>query len=112
VGEEGYQISKGEAYTVAASGVRGALYGAYAMADAFEQKREPRTGVSRPALPVREWWSSAFQANFNLPLGGAFDRPIEEISSIVSRTIAEAPRYGINTLQLMGRAGEGGIDVS
>jgi len=67
---------------------------------------------TKPHFKIREWWSAAFQANFNLPLGGAFDRPIEEISQIVSRTIHEAPRYRINTLQLMGRAGEGGIDLS
>src|SRR5262249_14289927 len=85
---------------------RGALYGAYALADGAT------TISTSPHFPIREWWSAAFQANFNLPLGGAFDRPIEEISAIVSRTIQEAPLYGINALQLMGRAGEGGIDLS
>ncbi|MEO7652096.1 MAG: hypothetical protein ABIZ80_16655, partial [Bryobacteraceae bacterium] len=100
---------------ILASQPRGALYGAYALADRFAQDRRLPQSLeitSAPYFPIREWWSAAFQANFNLPLGGAFDRPIEEISAIVSRTIHEAPRYGINTLQLMGRAGEGGIDLS
>jgi hypothetical protein len=105
--DEAYELRRrGDALTVIASSKRGLLFGAYAAAGgAADGRYEPRFGI-------REWWSAAFQANFNLPLGGAFDRPIEEISSIVRRTIHEAPRYGINTLQLMGRAGEGGIDLS
>lgn len=94
--------------TIRAATPRAALYAVYALA-----RRIPDKPVrSKPYFPIREWWSAAFQANFNLPLGGAFDRPIEEISAIVSRTIQEAPGYGINTIQLMGRAGEGGIDIS
>jgi len=109
LGDEGYSIERqGNRWTVSANSSRGSLWGAYALAEA----PTPRPGVSKPYFPVREWWSAAFQANFNLPLGGAFDRPIEEISAIVERTIREAPKYGINTLQLMGRAGEGGIDIS
>lgn len=100
---EEYRI---EGTTISASTSRGLLYGAYAFAAGRG------AGRSRPRFPIREWWSAAFQANFNLPLGGAFDRPIEEISAVVSRTIREAPLYGINALQLMGRAGEGGIDLS
>ncbi len=106
---EEYSIEPGERRVVVrASTPRGLLYGAYALAERVPD----RPMRSKPHFAVREWWSAAFQANFNLPLGGAFDRPIEEISAIVSRTIQEAPRYGINTLQLMGRAGEGGIDLS
>ncbi len=111
--DEGFVLEKrGAGYVVRASTPRGALYGAYAVAEAMEGSRPARMGASAPAFKVRQWWSAAFQANFNLPLGGAFDRPIEEISAIVRRTIEEAPRYGVNAIQLMGRAGEGGIDVS
>lgn len=107
VAEEGYRLTReGPRWIVEARTPRGLLYGAYALLE------QPAEGVHNPYFPRREWWSAAFQANFNLPLGGAFDRPIEEISAIVRRTIHEAPRYGVNTLQLMGRAGEGGIDVS
>ncbi|MBI4874609.1 MAG: hypothetical protein HY822_08250 [Acidobacteria bacterium] len=112
-GDEGYRVeSRGGRQVVQASAPRGALYGAYALAEAVERRTPVPRGVRKPAFPVRQWWSAAFQANFNLPLGGAFDRPIEELSAIVRRTIDEAPRYGVNALQLMGRAGEGGIDVS
>jgi hypothetical protein len=103
--EEYWIEPAGRRAVIRASTPRGLLYGAYAFADNGPLRSKPR-------FAIREWWSAAFQANFNLPLGGAFDRPIEEISQIVSRTIQEAPRYGINTLQLMGRAGEGGIDLS
>ena len=113
LGEEGYAIDRqGERWLVSANSSRGSLWGAYALADALDRGATPHQGASKPYFAVREWWSAAFQANFNLPLGGAFDRPIEEISAIVERTIREAPKYGINTLQLMGRAGEGGIDIS
>jgi hypothetical protein len=105
--DEAYEVQRrGDAVTVSASTDRGLLFGAYAAAaGAANGRYEPRS-------PIREWWSAAFQGNFNLPLGGAFDRPLEEIPAIVRRTIHEAPQYGINTLQLMGRAGEGGIDLS
>jgi len=106
---EEYSVTPDRAtITIRAATPRAALYAAYAVA-----RRVPdRPLRTRPYFPIREWWSAAFQANFNLPLGGAFDRPVEEISAIVSRTIQEAPGYGINTIQLMGRAGEGGIDMS
>lgn len=109
VPSEGYAITPGSTdIAIHAATPRAALYAAYAVA-----RRIPDQVVrTSPYFPIREWWSAAFQANFNLPLGGAFDRPIEEISAIVSRTIREAPGYGINTIQLMGRAGEGGIDIS
>ena len=104
---DGYRIRTSAGGTeIAASNARGILYGAYAFTESTADRTEA------PRFAIREWWSAAFQANFNLPLGGAFDRPIEEISAALSRTIEEAPRYGINTLQLMGRAGEGGIDLS
>lgn len=112
-GSEAYSIKAAHPkYVIAAASPRGALYGAYALADRLERGERPQSGLFTPRFAIREWWSAAFQANFNLPLGGAFDRPIEEISAIVERTIHEAPRYGINALQLMGRAGEGGIDLS
>lgn len=112
LGAEGYRLRRDNAqYSVAASGARGLLYGAYSLADELEHGSF-QAGEFVPRFADREWWSAAFQANFNLPLGGAFDRPIEEISAAVERIIREAPAYGINTLQLMGRAGEGGIDVS
>ena len=109
LGQEGYAVRSPS--LIEAQGERGALYGAYALAAAFETHESLR-GEFIPRFPYREWWSAAFQANFNLPLGGAFDRPIEEISGIVEAIIRKAPAYGINALQLMGRAGEGGIDLS
>ena len=116
LGDEGYSLqAAGSRYIVSAHGDRGALYGAYALADALENHgslQPAQEGIFRPRFRYREWWSAAFQANFNLPLGGAFDRPIEEISQVVEKIIKQAPRYRINTLQLMGRAGEGGIDAS
>jgi hypothetical protein len=115
IGAEAYRIRfMGSGPEVASGGSRGILYGSYALAEEMETKGgvRPIDRISVPRFPIREWWSAAFQANFNLPLGGAFDRSIEEISEALSRTIEEAPRYGINTLQLMGRAGEGGIDLT
>jgi hypothetical protein len=109
VGQEGYAFShRGGRAVITANSPRGILYGAYALAERGARLPE---GVSRPRFPVREWQTAALQGNFNLPLGGAFDRPIEEVAGIVSRTIREAPRYGMNAIQLMGRVGEG-IDVS
>jgi hypothetical protein len=109
IGAEGYAFESG---AVVANSSRGILYGAYALAEALERTgRLPEPRVSKPYFPYREWQTAALQGNFNLPLGGGFDRPLEEISAIVRRTIHEAPRYGMNALQLMGRVGEG-IDVS
>ena len=112
LGSESYRLQHdGTQYSVAASGARGLLYGSYALADELDHNSF-QPGEFTPRFRYREWWSAAFQANFNLPLGGAFDRPIEEISAAVERIIQQAPAYGINTLQMMGRSGEGGIDVS
>jgi hypothetical protein len=110
IGEEGYAFEPGG--VIVANSARGALYGAYAFAEYVEHHgRTPDPLVSKPRFPYREWQTAALQGNFNLPLGGGFDRPLEEMAGVVRRTIHEAPRYGINTLQLMGRVGEG-VDVS
>lgn len=113
IGEEGYAFAgAARSPEVIANSARGILYGAYAFAEHLERHgRMPKPRVSKPYFRYREWQTAALQGNFNLPLGGGFDRPLEEISEAVRRTIHEAPRYGINALQLMGRVGEG-IDVS
>lgn len=97
-------------YWIVSNSPRGALYGAYALADAIERAGslpERWEGSSVPRFPHRAWQTAAFQGNFSLPLGGGFDRPLEEIAGIVRRAIREAPRYGVNALILMGRIGEG-----
>lgn len=100
-------------YWIVANSPRGALYGAYALADAIERAGafpERWEGTSTPRFPYRAWQTAAFQGNFSLPLGGRFDRPVDEMAGVVRRAIREAPRYGVNALILMGRIGEG-IDV-
>jgi len=113
IGEEGFAFTGTAASPeIIGNSPRGILYGAYALAEHLEQHGSmPPPRISKPYFRYREWQTAALQGNFNLPLGGGFDRPLEEISGIVRRTIQEAPRYGINALQLMGRVGEG-IDVS
>ena len=116
---EGYTIAcqrKGDRRqtTISSETYRGILYGAFHFAQLLGKKGillEDMRISRRPLYPIREWATHAFQGNFNLPLGGSFDRPIEEIEEALLRIIREAPRYGINRLKLCGRVAEG-MDIS
>ena len=122
VGKEGYLLkvvtnpwNKGKITVVSALRVRGLLYGAYRLSTFIRDNRGVPANLSlttKPFFAIREWQTMTLQANFNLPLGGAFDRPPEELLALTKRIIRKAPYYGINALILTGRSGEGGIDLS
>ena len=99
--------------TIRAVNDRGLLYGMYDFAGRLEigETQKEFSIVENPYFKHREWLTMAFQGNFNLPLGGAFDRAPEELLAGVKRILHSAPEYRINALQLHGRPGEEGVDI-
>ncbi|MDE0221868.1 MAG: hypothetical protein OXJ90_21540 [Spirochaetaceae bacterium] len=96
--------------TVSSGSSRGLLYGVCRLAEEIRRRRalpESFRVRTAPDLAIREWSTLMLQGGFNLPAGGAFDRPLRELEAAVNRVIDRAPFYGINRLQLPGRPGEG-----
>ena len=112
---EAYEIAAsaaaaGRTVTVSSPTSRGLLYGVCRLVEEIRRRRTlPHSFRVRtaPELAIREWSTLMLQGGFNLPAGGAFDRPLSELEEAVDRVIDRAPFYGINRLQLPGRPGEG-----
>ena len=89
---------------------RGLLYGVCRLVEEIRRRRALPDSFhlrTAPELAIREWSTLMLQGGFDLPAGGAFDRPLAELEAAVNRVIDRAPFYGINRLQLPGRPGEG-----
>ena len=112
---EGYEIAAPDAATgstvaVSSPTSRGLLYGVCRLVEEIRRRRALPDSFrvrTAPELAIREWSTLMLQGGFNLPAGGAFDRPLWELEAAVNRVIDRAPFYGINRLQLPGRPGEG-----
>jgi len=116
LGEEGFSIhSRKGKLSVLGNTARARLYGVSHLAEKIPANRiaERSFEIERvPVFPIREWSTMTLQANGSLPLGGNFDRSLEELVQATKYSIAQAPKYGINGLQLTGRGGvEGGVDI-
>lgn len=116
LGREGYAIKADhDSLTIFGVTPRSRLYGVCALirqADANKLGRSHLSINSSPRFNIRHWESMSFQSNMQLPLGGAFDRPIEELIAVTKRMISQGPRHGINGFHLTGRGGwEGGTDM-
>ncbi len=112
---EGYEVATSDAATGSTIEVnsptsRGVLYGVCRLVEEIRRRRALPDALlvrTAPQLAIREWSTLMLQGGFNLPAGGAFDRPLSELEAAVNRVIDRAPFYGINRLQLPGRPGEG-----
>lgn len=112
---ESYRIDSsaaaaGRTVTVSSPTSRGLLYGVCRLVEEIRRRRglpESFRVRTAPEFAIREWSTLMLQGGFDLPAGGAFDRPLWELEAAVNRVIDRAPFYGINRLQLPGRPGEG-----